>query len=94
MEIAREQKAAGRRTTLVTMERDNLFTLSLGNLQPGDIAVMRLAYFETLSRLQELTSLRIPFAPGVRYIPGRPLLRRLRGKGIVDGGWMETSAFG
>lgn len=83
-EIAREQKAAGRRTTLVTMERDNLFTLALGNLQPGDVAVVRLAYFETLTRLKESTSLRIPFTPGVRYIPGRPLLRQLRGKGIAD----------
>ena len=36
-EIAREQKAAGRRTDLVEMERENLFTLALGNLQPGDM---------------------------------------------------------
>lgn len=84
IQLAREHKNAGRRTALVTMERDNLFTLALGNLQPGDIAVVRLAYFETLARLKDQTSLRIPFSPGVRYIPGRPLLRQLRGKGVAD----------
>jgi Ca-activated chloride channel family protein len=84
IQLAREHRAAGRRTALVTMERDNLFTLALGNLQPGDIAVVRLAYFETLARLKDQTALRIPFSPGVRYIPGRPLLRQLRGKGVAD----------
>lgn len=83
-EIAREQKAAGRRTALVELERENLFTLTLGNLQPGDVVIIRLAYFETLTRLADWTSLRIPFCPGVRYITGKPLLRSLRGKGVQD----------
>src|SRR6266511_5355920 len=33
-QIAAERKAAGYRTALVESERDNLFTLSLGNVQP------------------------------------------------------------
>ncbi len=48
--IAEEKKAAGFRTALVEVERDNLFTLSLGNVQPNDVIVVRLAYFQTLSR--------------------------------------------
>src|SRR5215813_2756634 len=55
-ELAREKKAAGYRTALVEMERDNLFTLSLGNVQPGDVIVIRFAYFQTLARLGDWTS--------------------------------------
>ena len=58
--IAEEKKAEGRRTALVEMERDNLFTLSLGNVQPGDLVVIRFAYFETLNRLADWTSFSIP----------------------------------
>ena len=79
-----EQKAAGRRAALVEMERGNLFTLSLGNAQPGDVIVIRLAYFQTLERAASALSLRVPVCPGVRYIPGRPLLRSLSGRGTAD----------
>ncbi len=83
-ELAMEKKAAGHRTGLVEMERDNLFTLSLGNVQPGDLIVVRLGYFQTLVRLQDWTSFHIPFCPGVRYIPGEPLLRSPKGRGSAD----------
>jgi Ca-activated chloride channel family protein len=82
--IAEEKKAEGYRTALVEMERDNLFTLSLGNVQPGDLVVIRFAYFETLTRLADWTSFNIPFCPGIRYIPGKPLLRAPLGRGVVD----------
>jgi len=82
--LAREKKAAGHRTALVEMERDNLFTLSLGNVQPGDIIVVRLAYFQVLTRLGDWTSFSVPFCPGVRYVPGTPLLRTNQGRGTVD----------
>jgi Ca-activated chloride channel family protein len=83
-EIAQEKKTAGYRTALVEMERDNLFTLSLGNVQPGDMIVIRFAYFQTLSRLADWTSFHVPFCPGIRYIPGVPLLRSPKGKGTID----------
>jgi Ca-activated chloride channel family protein len=82
--VVEEKKAAGHRTALVEMQRDNLFTLQLGNAAPGDTIVIRLAYFETLERLATQLSLRIPFSPGVRYIPGKPLLRANRGRGSAD----------
>lgn len=79
-----EKKAAGHRTALVETDRDNLFTLQLGNTAPGDRIVIRFAYLEKLDRLGSSLSLRIPLCPGIRYIPGQPLLRKNRGLGSMD----------
>lgn len=79
-----EKKAAGHRTALVEMDRENLFTLQLGNTAPGDRIIIRFAYYDKLDRLGSQLSLRLPFSPGVRYIPGKPLLRKNRGLGWAD----------
>jgi Ca-activated chloride channel family protein len=83
-ETAARKKAEGYRTALVESERDNLFTLGLGNVQPDDLIIVRLRYFQTPRARDETRSLEIPFCPGVRYIPGKPLSRSNTGKGIVD----------
>ena len=80
----KELKASGRRAALAESERDNLFTLQLGNIQPGDRILMRFAYLQSVQRLREQRTLRIPVNPGVRYIPGEPLLRDNTGPGTVD----------
>jgi len=82
--IFRAQKAAGRRAALVETERENLFTLTLGNVQPGDLVVVRFAWFQVLDRAGEEWRLRVPTCPGVRYIPGTPLLRGASGRGTID----------
>ncbi len=82
--IVAEKKAEGRRTALVESERDNLFTLSLGNLQPQDLVEVRLAYLQPLRRLAGQVTLELPLCPGVRYIPGKTLLRSNRGSGVAD----------
>jgi Ca-activated chloride channel family protein len=82
--IAAEKKAAGFRTALVEAERENLFTLSLGNVQPDDLVIIRLKYFQTLRSLAGKASIEIPFCPGIRYIPGSPLLRSNKGTGVAD----------
>jgi hypothetical protein len=65
-EIVRQKKVEGRRTTLVEMERGNLLTLSLGNVQPDDVIVIRFAYVEELDAWKDELALQIPFNPGVR----------------------------
>jgi Ca-activated chloride channel family protein len=82
--LVKQKKAEGRRTALVESERENLFTLSLGNLQPDDLIEVRLAYLQPLRRSAGSLSMTVPFCPGIRYIPGHPLLRSNRGKGVVD----------
>lgn len=77
------QKQAGRRAALIETERENLFTLTLGNVQPGDLVVVRLAWFQVLDRTGDELRLRVPTCPGTRYIPGQPLLRRNSGRGTV-----------
>ena len=82
--LFKQAKARGHRAALTESERDNLFTLQLGNLQPGDIVLMRFAYLQPVQRLRERRTLRIPVNPGVRYIAGEPLLRENSGPGPVD----------
>jgi Ca-activated chloride channel family protein len=77
-------KASGRRAALAESERDNLFTLQLGNVQPGDRMLMRFAYLKPAQRLREQRTLRIPVNRGVRIIPGEPLLRDNSGTGTVE----------
>lgn len=82
--MVEQQKEQGHRTALVETDRENVFTLELGNAAPGDVIVIRFAYLQSLERQGEQLSLRIPFNPGVRYVPGQPLLRMNRGKGTSD----------
>jgi Ca-activated chloride channel family protein len=82
--LVAEKKAEGRRTALVESERENLFTLSLGNVQPQDVVEVTLAYLQPLRRQGAQVTLDLPLCPGVRYIPGRALLRSNRGTGTVD----------
>ena len=79
-----QKKAEGHQTALVEVNRENLFTLELGNVAPGDRIVIRFAYLQPLERLGDQLSLRIPFNPGVRYISGKPLLRANQGLGVCD----------
>jgi Ca-activated chloride channel family protein len=83
-ELAAKFKAEGRRVARTEAPRENLFNLELGNVQPGDAIVIRLEYFQILDRIGDSVSLAIPSCPGIRYIPGKPLLRSNRGKGAAD----------
>ncbi|MBM3845900.1 MAG: VWA domain-containing protein [Verrucomicrobia bacterium] len=82
--LAEKQRALGHRTALVTAVRENLFTLQLGNVQPGDTVTVRLCYFESIRRLGNWASFHIPFCPGIRYVPGEPLLRSPSGNGTIS----------
>ena len=52
----------------------------------GDVLAVTIkqVFVESLERSGTQLSLRIPFSPGVRYIPGKPLLRANRGLGTED----------
>jgi Ca-activated chloride channel family protein len=84
VKLAAQKKAEGRRVVLVESERENVFTLTLNNLQPDDFILVKLQYIQPLRLLADLPSVEIPFCPGVRYIPGNPLIRSNRGRGVAD----------
>lgn len=84
LKLAAEKKAEGNRVVLVESERENLFTLTLNNLQPDDLILIKLKYIQPLRLLADMPSVEIPFCPGIRYIPGNPLIRTNRGRGVMD----------
>jgi len=77
-EQAREQYAQalaeGKRAAMLEQERSDVFTISVGNLPPGEQAAVRIAYSERLPFFEDgHTELRLPLVVAPRYIPGQPL---------------------
>ena len=73
-EAARRQynqaKAEGKKASLVSQQRPNLFTNRVANIGPGETIMVELQYVETLRYDQGLFSLRLPTTITPRYIPG------------------------
>ncbi len=72
---AREQYqralAQGKRAALLEQERDDVFTVQVGNLPPGEEVIVRLAYAEKLPFFEDgTTELRLPLVVAPRYIAG------------------------
>lgn len=65
--------AAGRRAAITEEERAGVFTLRVGNLQPGDVAVIRLEMVGLLPVDDGEATWRFPLVVAPRYTPGRPL---------------------
>jgi Ca-activated chloride channel homolog len=73
----------GKRTALLEQERDDVFTVSVGNLVPGEEVEITLTYSERLPYFAEgKTELRLPLVVAPRYIPGNPLERDAVGTGV------------
>lgn len=64
----------GKRAALLEQERDDVFTVQVGNLPPGDEAAVTIVYSERLPFFEDgTTELRLPLVVAPRYIPGQPL---------------------
>lgn len=72
----------GKRAALLEQERDNVFTVSLGNLPPGDCVSVTIKYSEKLPYYEDgTTELRLPLVVASRYVPGAPADRDQVGSG-------------
>lgn len=81
----REAIKKGHRAGLLEQERDNIFTVQLGNLPPGEEVVIRIQYCEQLPFFEDgTTELRMPLVAAPRYIPGTPLDRDSVGNGVEE----------
>jgi len=66
-----QAKVTGRKASLVSQQRPNLFRNEVANIGPGDTIMVELHYVETLSYDQGRFSLRLPTTITPRYIPGQ-----------------------
>ncbi|MDH1470700.1 marine proteobacterial sortase target protein [Shewanella sp. GD03713] len=72
-QIFEQAKAEGKRASLVSQERPNMFTTEVTNLAPDEELVVEISYQETIHYEDGLFSLRFPLVVAPRYIPGLTL---------------------
>ena len=79
---------AGQRASIAEEERSGVFTLRVGNLMPGEEAVIHLTLSGPLPCEQGEATFRFPLVVAPRYIPGTPL----PGPSVGDGTESDTDA--
>ncbi|HEY9784927.1 MAG TPA: VIT domain-containing protein [Candidatus Obscuribacterales bacterium] len=63
----------GKRAALLEQERDDIFTVKVGNLPPGEEVTVTITYCERLPFFESgATEIRLPTVVAPRYIPGQP----------------------
>jgi Ca-activated chloride channel family protein len=71
-------KEEGRKSSLLVQNRPNIFTTRVANIGPGEEVIVEIEYQQTVRFADGVFSLRFPLVVGPRYIPGRPLMRKIR----------------
>lgn len=75
----------GKQAAMLEQERDELFTLQVGNIPPGESVLVRLTYSERLLFFEDgTTELRLPLVAAPRFITGAPLLMPSSGSGSSE----------
>jgi Ca-activated chloride channel family protein len=75
--------ADGKRAALLEQDRDDVFTVQVGNLPPGEEVTVRIVTSERLPFFENgTTELRLPLVVAPRYIPGNPLPKDPVGDGV------------
>ncbi len=78
-EIYENAIATGHTAGLLTQERPNIFTQTLGNILPGDSITVEISYVAPLDLYENEFELVFPMVVGPRYIPGVPISDGERG---------------
>jgi len=87
-QIYEKARDEGRKTTLLTQNRPNIFTTRLANIGPGEKVVIEIEYQQAVQYRDSTFSLRFPMAMTPRYIPGTPKTRQEAAEiGFSGEGW-------
>ncbi|HEY0639264.1 MAG TPA: VIT domain-containing protein [Pseudonocardiaceae bacterium] len=69
----RQAIAEGRRASLAEEERPDVFTVTVGNILPGEAVTVRLTMDQPLPYADGEATFRFPLVVAPRYVPGAPL---------------------
>ncbi|HEX7899919.1 MAG TPA: VIT domain-containing protein [Planctomycetota bacterium] len=73
----------GKRAALLEQDRDDVFTVQVGNLPAGETVSVKITYSERLPFFDDgATELRLPLVVAPRYIPGKAVDRDPVGAGV------------
>ncbi|WP_067500892.1 VIT domain-containing protein [Actinoplanes sp. TFC3] len=79
---------AGKRASIAEEERPDVFTMRVGNIQPGERVVVELSLVGPLPWEDDAATFRFPLVVAPRYVPGTPL----PGEPVGDGQLRDTDA--
>ena len=86
--IHEKARREGRKSSLLSQNRANIFTTRVANIGPGEQVTVVIEYKQQVHVADGLFSLRFPMAIGPRYIPGAPLTKEGGQKVQLQGiGW-------
>jgi Ca-activated chloride channel homolog len=71
--IYKKAAAEGRKSSLLSQNRPNMFTTRVANIGPREKIVLTLEYQQVVQYEDNVFSLRFPLAVTPRYIPGNPI---------------------
>src|ERR1700686_3187775 len=82
-QVYQQAKGEGKKASLLSQERPNLFTVSIANIGSGEEVVVTIDYQQSVDYRDGSFRLRFPTTIGPRYIPGhvQPALSRLKPAG-------------
>ena len=74
---------SGKRAAIMEKERDDVFTVQVGNIPPNEEITVKITYSERLPFFEDgAAELRLPLVVAPRYIPGQALDRNSVGDGV------------
>ncbi|MCI5130447.1 MAG: hypothetical protein D3904_02735 [Candidatus Electrothrix sp. EH2] len=85
-------KKEGKKASLLTQLRPNIFTTAVANIAPGETLVIQIEYQQVVQRRDEVYSLRFPMVVGPSYTPGTSALSPAASGKAEEGGNKDESS--